>query len=130
MAQITVNVTINTWSPEIVKGEYRHIELETTEVNQQYPQTYKVQVRSQNYDKVNQHLKQGAVLSLKCNLNGRNWTNPEGKTMNFLNLDCYGVMEQPAQTTPPVQGTPAPAPSSTPAPPAQPQGNGVPDLPF
>lgn len=121
MATITLNVNINTWSPEIVKGDYKHIELECTEVNSQYPQTYKVQVRSQNYDKVNQHLKQNAVLSLKCNLSGRNWTNPEGKTMNFIGLDCFGVAEQPAQSAPPVNApvvNNTPAPSNTPAPPA------------
>lgn len=127
MAQITLNVTVNTWSAEIVHGEYRHIELECTEVNSQYPQTYKVQVRSANYDKVNQHLKQNAVLSLKCNVNGRNWTNPEGKTINFIGLDCYGVVEQPAQSAPPVNTPSVPIPQSTPATPAN---NGVPDLPF
>ena len=126
MAQITLNLSIDTWSAEIVRGEYRHIEVECTEVNQQYPQQYRVQVRSANYDKVNQHLKQGAVLSLKCNINGRNWTNPEGKTMNFLTLDCYGVAEQPAQSAPTVNTPLGPIPQAKPEAPV----NGVPDLPF
>lgn len=138
MATINLSVMINTWSAEIVRQgngkEYRHIEVDVMEVNTQYPQQYKLQIRSDNYAKVNPFLAQNTIVTFKCNLQGRNWTNAEGKVSNFLTLDCFDVVAQPVQNAPqPMQPAPQtvsqpqattqPAQAqtaSTPAPPAQP----------
>lgn len=112
MATIQVSAIISTWSTEVVRvgqngTEYRHIEVDVMEANSQYPQQYKLQLRSDNYAKVTPFLQQNAVVTFKCNLQGRNWTNNEGKTMNFLTLDVFDVVQQPAQNAP---QTPVPAP--------------------
>lgn len=118
MATIQVSAIISTWSTEVVRvgqngTEYRHIEVDVMEANSQYPQQYKLQLRSDNYAKVTPFLQQNAVVTFKCNLQGRNWTNNEGKIMNFLTLDVFDVVQQPAQNAPqtPVQNaTTQPAP--------------------
>ena len=52
-----------------------------------YPQTYKFELTKDKADKV--YFDIGDTVEVKANVRGRDWTNKEGKVMNFLSLQAW-----------------------------------------
>ena len=58
-----------------------------------------MQLTQDNVDKMN-GVKVGDVLTVKFNLRGREWVNPEGVSKYFNTLDCWFVQKGEATAKP------------------------------
>lgn len=118
MAQLTITGIITGIFEQETRGNYTFYTIEVTEQNTQYPQVYRIQVPQSNYDKINSHVKMNQIISLKCNLNGRNHAGTDGVTRNYIGVNAYDVVTQPVQN--------APTPTATHTPQAQPVQQTIP----
>jgi|SRR5690606_8447522 len=133
MAQLTITGIITGIFEQETRGSYTFYSIEVTEQNTQYPQVYRIQVPQSNYDKINSHVKINQIISLKCNLNGRNHTGTDGITRNYVGVNAYDVVTQPVQNAPtptvqpvqPVQQTASVPVHATPQPVHTPQSQPV-----
>jgi single-strand DNA-binding protein len=100
-----------------------------------YPQVLEVEFWNDGADALDSYL-EGMEVQIEFNLNGREWTSPQGKTSIFTSLKGYKIDPlqevgggSPGQSRGPLPGNPGPGNT----PPAAPQGSTnqeEDDLPF
>ena len=95
--------------------------------NEQYPQTLGIDFIQDNVALPDQlQLNQEATISV--NLQGREWTNPQGEVKYFNSLVGWRIT--PVQMPQQAQPAPTPAPNFAPTAPAPNTPNAEPNLPF
>lgn len=107
---------------------YNSKEIIISTVNENYPQTYKVEVREKDYQKI-QNLAVGTVATFHTNVNGRRWDKPDGTTDAFVSLSLWKYEQAGQASTPASFTTPPPVVPTSFAAPTQPTATDD-DLPF
>jgi hypothetical protein len=86
----------------VTKGSYTSQKVWVLIPDEKWPQTIELDTKPGTFDGV------GVNAPLVCyiNLRGREWTNPEGKTIVFNSLQCWKVIADP-EGCKPADETPA-----------------------
>ena len=83
----------------VVSEKFKKREFVITDETSQYPQDILMQLTQDNVDKMD-GVKVGDVITVKFNLRGREWVNPEGVSKYFNSLDCWFVQKGEATAKP------------------------------
>lgn len=89
---------------------YNSKEIIVNTVNEQYEQTYKIEVREKQYDKI-QNLTVGTVATFHTNVNGRKWEKPDGTIDAFVTLSLWKYEQAGGASTPPAYTQAPPVPN-------------------
>jgi hypothetical protein len=88
---------------QVISEKFKKREFVLTDNSSQYPQDIMLQLTQDHCDKIN-GVNVGDTITVKFNLRGREWINPQGEAKYFNTLDCWYV--QKGSATP--QAEPAP----------------------
>lgn len=68
--------------------------------SEEYPQTLKLQANKEKAENLIKYNKVGDTVDCSINLRGREWTNPEGKTVVFNTIEAWKVFKADVSDTP------------------------------